>query len=261
MSNTSKLFKILSGAAVVGAGVAAGIGAYKYRKMKNELLVKQKQLEDEINELTMESSKKSGNIHFIKNCLQIMQDILAEEVNNDTMEENINHYQRINNDIVKSIEAITPLIQHFTYAIKNPWTTIDEEAKHLITFIEFVKIRSHNKANITHNIDPALLYGKNRICCCIFPEVLENAYKHSYISNEDDRIDVQIKCSEENLIFTVSNPIYVSKQDLTEQKDSRGIGEMILKKRLIDAYDNNFELTTRQNKNRYSVTLKLPFTI
>jgi len=246
--------KILLGTTVL-LGTALGYTVYKNIKQKTkleELDNNRRNLLRTIEIQEAELLQKRGNMHFVKNCLSIIKSFAEEAEYCSEKDEYLDNVSRANTNTIKAINLIQPLLEHLTYATQNNSTTLFQELKHLKVFMEFVKVRSDGDCyfqyNLNDNVKPNIYH---KICCCIFTEALENAYKHSYFSAVNNVIDIDIRMSDNDyLIYTVSNPVYKSKQNNTSAQFS-GMGLKNLRERLALFYQNEFEIDCTEENSRF----------
>jgi len=83
---------------------------------------------------------------------------------------------------------------------------------------------------------------------------VENAFKYGVNAEEHSKIDIEIICNEENIVLYVFNN-KVTVQLTTDEQSGLGIGNT--RKRLNLLYPSGHQLTIRDNRENFSVTLQL----
>jgi len=252
----NKREKILLGTTAL-LGTALGISLHHGSKQKRQLKEidsRSNKLLEKLKDQEAELLQKRGNMHFIKNCLAIIKSFAEDaEVSSDN-DEYLENVSRANKNTIQSLELVQPLLEHLTYATNNVSASLFDELKHLKVFMEFVKIRSDNNCKINYKLDDNVKpYLRYSICCCLLTEILENAYKHSYLTEADNMISIKAKVADDHLIYTVSNPIYKSKR--VKQSRPGGMGLKNIRERLALFYQNDFEISCEENNNRYEFKL------
>ncbi|WP_372750818.1 hypothetical protein [Labilibaculum sp.] len=254
----NKKEKILLGTTAL-LGTALGFSVHKnikQNKQLKEINNASKKLLDKIKTQEAELLQKRGNMHFVKNCLGIIKSFAekAEDCENDN--ERLENISSANKNTIQSIDLIYPIFKHLTYATNNIDSSLLDELRHLKIFMEFVKIRVKSECTIEYvlhdNVKP---YLKHNICCCILTEILENAKKHSCLSDEDNTISIDLKMADDDyLVYKVSNPI---SQNKTSQYSSshKGMGLLNIKERLSLYYQNMYEISAKENNSRYECKL------
>jgi len=250
--------KILLGTTAL-LGTALGISLHQVSKQKKKMTSIEdncKQLTAIIQDQEVELLQKRGNMHFVKNCLSIIKSFAEEAEESEDIKEYLDSVSKANRNTIKSLDLVSPLLEHLTYATNHSSSTLFVELKHLKVFREFINIRSDNRYEIRYHLDDNVKpYLKHKICCCVFTEILENAYKHSYITHNDNIIDVDIRIADDDyLIYTVSNPIYISKRAKRTDRVG-GMGLKNIRERLAMFYQNGFEISCQELNGRYEFKL------
>ncbi|WP_321319239.1 GHKL domain-containing protein [Labilibaculum sp.] len=254
----NKKEKILLGTTAL-LGTALGISIHKniqQQKNLNETKNSCNHLLEKINRQEAELLQKRGNMHFVKNCLGIIKSFAEDAEESENAEERLNNIVTANQNTIQSIDLIKPLLEHLTYATNNISSNLFEELKHLKVFMRFVKIRSENNCEIKYTLnDNVKPYIKYNICCCILTELLENAFKHSYLSADNNTISIDIKMADDDyMLYKVSNPIYQSKT-IHDSSSPGGMGINNIKERLSLYYQNMFEISSEEKNGRYECKL------
>lgn len=255
MSFKTKL--LYSGAALLGTALGISIHKnIKQRKQLKEANKTSKQLLGKIKKQEAELLQKRGNMHFVKNCLAIIKRFAEEAEECVNKNEKLETISTANRNTIQSIDLIQPLLEHLTYATNNLSSSLNDEFNHLGVFADFIKIRSDNncdfKVDFNENIES---YLDHRICCCIFTEILENAYKHSYLTDSDNTISINARMADDDyLVYEVSNPVYQSKNKSNSSSPS-GMGLQNMRERLSLFYQNMYEISAKENNGRYEFKL------
>lgn len=227
---------------------ALGVSLNKLHNKQKENKLLKENLRKSISLLEKKETEllqKKGHTHFIKNSIAIIKSYIEEEkeTNSDS------------NYSIESIDVLGKIIKHFTYIADKDYSNFGDELHLIDLFIKFINLKSDNKYKIVLNRDSSIYnYSNYNICCCIFAELLENAYKHAYKYPYDNIINIDIKMADDNyLVFRIENPVYISRRNSIKNKYHQGLD--ILNKRLAIFYKNTYEINKLIKQNRYKVEL------
>jgi LytS/YehU family sensor histidine kinase len=87
----------------------------------------------------------------------------------------------------------------------------------------------------------------------IFLPLIENGFKHSNLNSKGQTLDISISDDNNELLFHCINTVTGKKESNT----NRGIGIMLVRKRLELLYPEKHNLEIHHTDNEYSVTLKI----
>lgn len=147
------------------------------------------------------------------------------------------------------ILKLSNLLDYLLYQADKPFVSLTDEINHIKDYIELEQLRfndtlevsftSNNSNNIT-KISPMLLIP-----------FVENSFKHGYIKNGTLKVDINISCIKETIVFNIRN----TSHSTTNSK--HGIGLENIKKRLELLYKNNYILNIEEEDTFFEVQLTL----
>ncbi|HEY1023915.1 MAG TPA: histidine kinase [Sphingobacteriaceae bacterium] len=151
------------------------------------------------------------------------------------------------------VTKLSDMLRYMTDECEYPLVPLAKELKVLRDYIDLEKIRYGNlklKVDIVGECDNKL------IAPLILIPFVENSFKHgSSKMLQDPWIDLFISVDDDLLLFSLNN----SRPDVPQKQNAEnGIGLTNVKKRLQLLYPGRYELTIAENKDSFSVRLKLP---
>lgn len=195
-----------------------------------------KTIQIEKNETELKFLKTQLNPHFFFNTLNNIYGLTYKKDDNAP------------NVVLKLSEAMRYII----YETQTNFVALKKEIKFIENYVALEKLRLVNAKNVSLNCDIISPYGK--ISPLILLTFIENCFKHSNIDESDNSI-IEINIWEESgyLHFTTHNSF--SEKDI---KKRGGVGMDNVKKRLKLVYNNDFELKSVADNNKYYIFLKIP---
>ncbi len=156
---------------------------------------------------------------------------------------------KVPNVIIK----LSHLMEYVLYDIEGTkFVPLIKELDYIHNYIEIEKLRFENATvfiNLESNIDqvsvpPLLLIS-----------LIENAFKHGGINNNDLKIKINCKVSSQNTLdFEIINNFVLSQHE----KSKNGIGLTNTKERLDLIFKNNYKLSHQIKFNFYIIRLQIP---
>ncbi|WP_269222703.1 histidine kinase [Flavobacterium sp. IMCC34518] len=156
------------------------------------------------------------------------------------------------NKVPDVIIKLSKLMEYVLYDIENTkYVPLINEIDYIQNYIEIEKLRFENvevSINLESNIDnitvPPLL----------FISLIENAFKHGGLNNENLKIKINFRIIKSNLEFEIINNFVISQP----VKSKKGIGLSNTKKRLKLIYKNDFIITQMIKFNFYVIKIQIP---
>ncbi|CAM1345089.1 sensor histidine kinase [Tenacibaculum amylolyticum] len=148
------------------------------------------------------------------------------------------------------ILKLSSLLDYILYQINKPFVLLEDEIQHIEDYISLEKIRFQEGLQISFSKEN--LVPKTLIPPMLLLPFVENAFKHGIPINKQLTIQLSIKTKEQFLHFSCKNTAFNTKETTS------GIGLTNIKERLRKLFDNNFELQILEEKNTFSIDLKIP---
>jgi LytS/YehU family sensor histidine kinase len=148
---------------------------------------------------------------------------------------------------------LSDIMQYVLYEAREPMIRLYDEINYIQNYLDLERLRYGDR--IISNMDIVGSLDEIEVPPLLFLPFIENCFKHGV--NEDNLIEVNISLEivkNKMLKFRVENMF--EKFDDTTIK--HGIGVKNVKRRLELLFENNFELKTTINGQKYCVQLKIP---
>ncbi len=152
---------------------------------------------------------------------------------------------------------LSGLLRYSLYETKEMFVPLTEELKYLENYIALEKIRLEDKTDIQFKVEGDL--NSKLIAPMLLIVFIENAFKHlGMLQQEKSVVLIDLKINSDNLTFKCVNTNEESKNENLE-KGKSGIGLQNAKKRLQLLYPNKHHLNIKNEKDFFTVELKLQF--
>lgn len=149
------------------------------------------------------------------------------------------------------ILKLSNLLDYILYQVNKPKVSLKEEVLHIKEYVELEKIRFQDTLKViltSSDIDNTI-----QIAPMLLIPFVENAFKHGNIINGFLSVEINVKVTDSQLDFSVSNTMLKENQ----HKNSSGIGLENIQKRLELNYPENYKLVNKTENNRYVVKLSI----
>jgi sensor histidine kinase YesM len=152
----------------------------------------------------------------------------------------------------KSVIRLSELMRYMLREGKNEKATIKAEIEFLDSYINLMKLRCSKRIqiDIAFNIED----DERLIPSFLFVSIVENAFKYGVDYSKPSFIAISANTIDDSLIFKSTNSI--NSQTATEHKT--GVGLDNLRKQLDLLYKANYTLSILNEKDQFSVLLKIP---
>lgn len=198
---------------------------FKESKLKNELLLKNKEME-------MALLKSKFDPHFLFNSLNNIDALILSNPQKGS----------------EFINKLSEIIRFMLYETQESRIPVEKEISFLKNYIELQNIRTSNKEYVELTIIGDT--GKKQIAPNLFIPFVENAFKHCSNKKEKGAIKIDLKVESHSITFSCSN-----KYELSQIKNSTAMGNELIRKRLAVLYSKNQKLNITSNNGTYKVTL------
>lgn len=207
------------------------------RNAKNELTLKNHELNARVNSSELSSIRYKLNPHLFKNALNSIQS---------------HAYQTY-----YSMDKLSGVLDYILYESDQPLVSLQEEMDFAANFIEINRLklsplfdlRIRNTINLNDERISSL-----KILPLITVDLIENAFKHTDFQKSESFISIHLEVTGNEFVLEVSNRISES-QPL--KKERSGLGIKNLEERLNIAYPNAYELTLKNDNPVFHARLKL----
>ncbi len=206
------------------------IGRWKSREKVVEEINRQK-IESELAYL-----KQQINPHFLFNALNSIYSLVLP------------HSDKAS-DVVLRLSSI---LRYMLYETDREKVPVTKELEILADYIELSKLKCADASQIKYNFEGE--FSSYWIEPLLMIPFIENAFKYGTNNIDQTVIDINVKCENENFVFTVTNKILVF-----EKIDSHsGIGVKNISRRLDILYADNHTLEINNSDGIFSVVMALP---
>ncbi len=149
---------------------------------------------------------------------------------------------------------LSNMMQYVLYEVNTTKISLLKEIEHINNYIDIERLRFKDRVNanlnITGNIEDI------KVPPLLFLPFIENCFKHGLVENDNILITINFTVNNQYLIFEVTNNF--NEKALNEHQKKHGIGIANAVRRLNLLYANNYTFKTTQQKDKYSVYLKIP---
>ncbi|MBB1286028.1 histidine kinase [Flavisolibacter sp. BT320] len=152
-----------------------------------------------------------------------------------------------------AVMRLSSLMRYMLYESNAATVPLSTEIDYLKDYIALQQLRYKLSPVVDFHIEGSI--ESCHVAPLLFIHLLENAYKHSPARLEAGSIKVKITVTENELFFTVQNPVANKRDDSLEEPG--GIGLTNVQKRLQLLYPNRHHLEINQNEDIFTVALKI----
>jgi two-component system, LytTR family, sensor kinase len=181
--------------------------------------------------------KQQVNPHFLFNTLN---NIYSLSIKNPEITPN-------------AILKVSSILRYTLNKSDNSLALLRDEIEIMNAYLDFQKMRFKNNLPIAYEVSG--LFGDYKIEQFILLPLIENAFKYGMINVNDSYINIAITIKSDKLEFLVSNKKSFTNDEVLEHS---GIGLKNIKRRLDLVYPDSYELKISDEKESFSVLLKLP---
>jgi signal transduction histidine kinase len=225
----STLIKSLS-TPILFLGVSSGLRLSKeyYTNIRRQL-----ELESQIIEAELKMLKSQIDPHFLFNSLNNIYGLT----------------QKKSDQAPDAVIKLSEMMRYILHEANQERVSLANEIALLNNFIFLQKLRMVNPDNVNLFLD---YEGDQTIAPLLLIPLLENAFKHSDLTNRNIPISVSIEVNGSTLKMEVVNEI-----SEIEKHENSGIGLKNLKRRLDLLYENKYDLKLNSVDCKYIAKLKI----
>jgi len=150
------------------------------------------------------------------------------------------------------LNKLSDIMRFMLYETKTEKIPLEKELTYIEKYVDLQKIRTFNTNFVNYSVkgSPA----NTIIAPMLFIPFIENAFKHADNIKEGNAIDIKVAINSEEIIFECRNNNSKTTQAFS---GTSGLGNELIKKRLMLLYPNNHILDISNNKETYNVKLTL----
>ena len=151
----------------------------------------------------------------------------------------------------ESIVELSKMLRFVLYEGNKPTVPLYRELDFLDHYITLMRLRYTDKVIITVKKPDEL--PNCEIPPLIFITFVENAFKHGVSYQKDSFIDINVKTTDDKLLFSCRN------SKIPDEEDKHGgVGLQNVKQRLELIYGKNYTLNIDDEPEEYNIQLTLP---
>lgn len=148
------------------------------------------------------------------------------------------------------LNKLSDILRFMLFSTKTERIPLSQEVEYIQKFIELQRIRSENPDYV--HFDCADSTEKWEIEPMLLIPFVENAFKHASGKKLDNSIQINLRLTDDQMIFTCRNRFSPSKN-----VDSNGLGNELMARRLELLYPSRHALETSIEQDSYLVKLTL----
>lgn len=156
------------------------------------------------------------------------------------------------NEASNYLNKLSDIMRFMLFETKTEEVLLSKEIEYIEKYIELQKIRTANKEYVNYALVGSP--SDRKIAPMVFIPFIENAFKHCTNKKINNAIDIQIVVDEKSIRMYCANKFDPNRKS---NKDSNGLGNGLIEKRLQLLYPNNHTLEVLKEGNRYSVIVSI----
>ena len=223
------LFAFLNVFLILGASFRSIFGWIEQKRLHEQLA--QQNLRSELSLL-----KTQLNPHFLFNTLHNIDTLIYE--NQDKAS--------------KSLVKLSDIMRYMLKDVHSDFVNMEQEIQHLENYLALEKLRLKNENFLNYHLTGD--YKDLKIAPMIMIPFIENAFKHSVDSSNENGIKIFITLEKNKLHFICEN---LFDKDDTDKDKGHGIGLETVRKRLEYIYKNKYKLSVNSENSVFKVHLEV----
>lgn len=150
------------------------------------------------------------------------------------------------------LKKLSDIMRFMLYETKPGHISLQKELAYIEKYIELQKIRSANPNYVNYRVNGEQYHLM--ITPMLFIPFIENAFKHSENRKKDNAINIRFDVGDDTITFECENG-YSSNNQLN--KEYKGLGNDLIKKRLMLLYPGKHTLDINHTSEMYKVKLSI----
>jgi hypothetical protein len=156
------------------------------------------------------------------------------------------------NEVPHAIALFSVMLRYITNEAHKNFIPINKELGYISSYVGLQKLRFENTVNVEFYVEGST--DEREIAPLLLSTFVENAFKYGVNPEKKSIIKISVFVSESEICLTVfNNKVLDQKTQITEG----GLGLENVKKRLDLLYSNLYELDINDDKESYSILLKI----
>jgi hypothetical protein len=156
------------------------------------------------------------------------------------------------NEVPQAIALFSVMLRYITNEAHKNFIPINKELGYISSYVGLQKLRFENTVNVEFFVEGST--DEREIAPLLLSTFVENAFKYGVNPEKKSIIKISVFVSESEICLTVfNNKVLDQKTQITEG----GLGLENVKKRLDLLYTNLYELDINDEKESYSILLKI----
>jgi hypothetical protein len=156
------------------------------------------------------------------------------------------------NEVPHAIALFSVMLRYITNEAHKNFIPINKELGYISSYVGLQKLRFENTVNVEFFVEGST--DEREIAPLLLSTFVENAFKYGVNPEKKSIIKISVFVSETEICLTVfNNKVLDQKTQITEG----GLGLENVKKRLDLLYTNLYELNINDEKESYSILLKI----
>ncbi len=151
-----------------------------------------------------------------------------------------------------AVMKLSAIMRYILTETQHDLVPLSNEVEFIHNFIDLQKVRLTDKVSLNFTTEGSI--SDLLIAPLLFIPFVENAFKYGVSTKEASNINIEIKTVANTVVFTATNYIVPSENNLME---NTGIGINNVKRRLELMYPGKHQLSTAQKDNYYTVHLEI----
>ena len=158
-------------------------------------------------------------------------------------------------DAPEIVLKLSEMMRYMLYECNEPLVPLHKEVSYMRNYLDLERLRQHEMMNLDFEVEGAV--ENQRIAPLLLIPFIENSFKHG-LSNQISQgwVGIHMNIEPERLTFTIENSKSPSHPKLTHRK-SGGIGLVNVRRRLNLLYQDRYQLTIKNEPDKYTVNLML----
>jgi len=154
------------------------------------------------------------------------------------------------NEASDYLNKLSDIMRFMLFETKTAAIPLAKELEYIEKYIALQKIRTANNSYVDYAVN-GIVNGQT-IAPMVFIPFIENAFKHTNNKKLEDAITIDIQIEKERIQMVCKNKFDPHRKN---NKDSNGLGNELIQKRLQLIYPERHQLKIDHTNNLYSVSL------
>ncbi len=201
----------------------------------NKSEAQKKRIEAQKKSSELKALKNQVNPHFLFNSLNSIYSLTVKQ----------------SKEASASVIMLSELMRYMLYETDKKWVLLENELSYIENYVNLQRLRIANNENVKLTIKGEI--RDQKISPLLLISFIENAFKYGTDISGKTNINITIEIQDNFLEFKCENSIGHKKK----HTDNSGIGLQNTKEQLELIFPNKYELFLDENRNKFTVHLKL----